>query len=69
MNKEKIAENLRTLRGDTPREIVATEVKISISALSMYENGDRVPRDEVKLRLARFYGRTVGEIFFGDKVH
>jgi len=69
MNKEKIAELLRELRGSNTREDVAKSVGISVSALSMYENGDRVPRDEVKVRLARFYEKTVGEIFFNDKVH
>lgn len=69
MNKEKIAELLRELRGNNTREDVAKSVGISVSALSMYENGDRVPRDEVKVRLARFYEKTVGEIFFNDKVH
>lgn len=69
MNKEKIAELLRELRGSTTREDVANSVGISVSALSMYENGDRVPRDEVKVRLSRYYGKTVGEIFFDDKVH
>jgi putative transcriptional regulator len=69
MNKEKIAETLRELRGNNTRESVAKAVEISVSALSMYENGDRIPRDEVKLRLARYYEKTVGEIFFDDKVH
>ncbi len=69
MNKEKIAENLRELRGSDSREFVANTIGISVSALSMYENGDRIPRDEIKLKLAQFYGKSVGELFFGDKVH
>ena len=59
-----VAERLREARGETPRNVVAEEVGITVSAISMYENGDRVPRDEVKVKLARLYGRTVQELFF-----
>lgn len=59
-----IAERLRTLRGGQSREAVAEAVDVSYSALAMYEAGERVPRDEVKVRLARYYGKTVEEIFF-----
>ena len=60
----KIAERLLSARGDTPRRSVAEAVGISVSALTMYEIGQRVPRDEVKQRLADYYGRTVQELFF-----
>lgn len=59
-----IAERLREARGETPRAVVAEAVGITVSAISMYENGDRVPRDEVKAKLARLYGSTVQELFF-----
>ena len=45
---------LKRLRGNTSREVVAGAVGISVSALGMYEQGRRIPRDEVKVRLARF---------------
>ena len=60
-------EKLRELRGDKSQEEVARAVMISDSALSFYENGDRTPRDDVKKRLAEYYGKTVGEIFFNEK--
>lgn len=59
-----IAERLREARGETPRATVAEAVGITVSAISMYENGDRVPRDEVKVKLAKFYNRPVQELFF-----
>lgn len=59
-------EKLKKLRGDRSQGEVAKAVFISDSALSAYENGDRVPRDEVKKRLASYYGKTVGEIFFNE---
>ena len=46
------------------RKTVADYCGISVSALSMYENGDRVPRDEIKVKLARLYGKTVESIFY-----
>lgn len=59
-----IADRLIAARGDQSRETVATAVGISVSAMSMYENGDRVPRDEIKVRLADYYGTTVQDLFF-----
>lgn len=64
VDKQKMAENLRKLRGNRTQEEVAKALEISISALSMYERGERVPRDEVKLRIADYYGRSVQYIFF-----
>lgn len=61
-----IAKKLRELRGERSREEVAAAVHISVSALTMYETGARIPRDEIKVALARFYETTVGELFFGQ---
>ena len=61
------SEKLRELRGEKSQSEVAKAVGISDSAMSAYENGERVPRDEVKIRLAEYYGRTVQEIFFDQK--
>lgn len=64
MNTDVMAEKLRKLRGNKTRQEVAKACRISISALAMYEQGERVPRDEVKVRLAKYYNRTVAYIFF-----
>lgn len=61
-----IAERLRAARGTIPREEVAKAVGVSISAMSMYENSDRIPRDEVKIRLAKYYNTTVQSLFFDE---
>lgn len=61
-------ERLRRLRGNKRIAEVAKAVGISASALSMYENMERMPKDAIKIRLANYYGRTVGYIFF-DKTH
>lgn len=61
-----IGERLRTLRGSIPRETVAKDNQISISALAMYETGQRVPRDRVKYSLAKYYNSTIESIFFTE---
>lgn len=58
------ANKLIAARGKRTREEVANAVGVSISAISMYENGERVPRDEIKVKLADFYQTTVQDLFF-----
>lgn len=65
-SKIKIAKRLVKLRGEKTREEVALANNISVSALTMYETGHRIPRDELKKSLARYYGVTVESIFFDD---
>ena len=62
-----IGEKLRELRGEKSQEEVARAVFVSDSAMSAYENDTRIPRDGVKRRLASYYGKSVGEIFFDEK--
>lgn len=57
---------LQSLRGKRRREIVAANVGISVSSLSAYENGTRVPRDDIKCALARYYGVSVEKLFFAE---
>lgn len=52
------------LRGSRTQEEVAKAIGISTSALGMYEIGQRVPRDEVKLALSRYFNVSVGYLFF-----
>lgn len=64
MDARKIGKRLVSLRGARRREEVAKAVGVSFSALCMYETGRRVARDEVKLRLADYYGVPVESIFY-----
>lgn len=64
--EQEIAERLKKARGDIPRETVAKAVGVTISAISMYENGQRIPRDEIKVKLADYYQTTVQALFYGD---
>lgn len=66
VNKQIIARKLIELRGGKTQEKVAADLNISTSALSMYERGERIPRDEIKIKIANYYNRTVEAIFFKD---
>lgn len=57
---------LRALRGDRTQKKVAEDLGITKSALAMYERDERVPRDEIKVRIAEYYGETVQFLFFSE---
>lgn len=62
----KIARKLRNLReksGKTQKEL-ADIMDISISAISMYENGERIPSDKVKKQYALLFDVSIEDIFF-----
>ena len=64
--KTGVGQKLKDLRGDRSRDSVAAAVGISSSALGMYENNLRMPRDDIKKKLADFYGVTVQHLFFTE---
>lgn len=59
----KVLTSLRKERGETLCD-VAKAIGSSQGAISMYEHGERIPRDEIKIRLADHYGVSVEQIFF-----
>ena len=69
MDATYMAQKLVGLRGKKTQKEVAEAVKISKSALGMYEKGKRIPRDEIKMRIANYYGKSVGFIFFNPNCH
>lgn len=64
MDSERIGKKLLELRGKKSRERVAADLGISASAVAMYETGARIPRDELKKRIANYYGVSVEALFF-----
>lgn len=64
MNPVEIGKRLAELRGSRTQAEVALALGISVSALSMYENGERIPRDNIKIRIANFYKKPIHKIFF-----
>ena len=64
MDAKKIGARLRELRGDRPQREVAEACGVSGMAISLYESGERIPRDEIKTALAEYFKVSVGSIFF-----
>lgn len=64
MVKNRKTNLLRELRGSRSSKDVAEDLRISKSALYMYERGERRPRDEIKARIALYYNKSVQELFF-----
>lgn len=60
-------EMLRKLRDDRSQSEISKAIGITKSSWAMYERGERVPRDEVKIKIAKFFGMTVQEIFYGQQ--
>jgi DNA-binding XRE family transcriptional regulator len=69
IQKETTGTILRKLRGDRTQEEIATALDITKSSWAMYERDERVPRDEVKIRIAKFFGKSVEELFYTQIEH
>lgn len=67
MDREGIGEKLKTLRMQKELSIsdVSKATGVSESTIYNYEAGYRVPRDEMKVKLANLYGVSP-LIFFGQ---
>lgn len=61
---EAMGKKLIALRDERPRTLMARKMGIATSTLQSYEEGRRVPRDDKKVQIANFYGKTVQEIFY-----
>lgn len=61
----KILASLRTDRGLTKRK-VARDTGCSYASICAYEYGTRMPCDDVKVKLANYYGVPVESIFYTE---
>lgn len=66
MDTKAIGQRLIRLRGSRTQDEVSKGIGTSVSAIGMYERGERIPRDEVKLAIAKYYDTTVQAIFYAD---
>lgn len=62
-----VGNRLIRLRGTRTQAEVAKALGVSLASIGMYERGERIPRDEVKIALAKYYDTTVQAIFFADE--
>lgn len=61
-----IGERLRALRGERTQAEIAKALGLTANAISQYETGKRIPDDRIKVKIANFFGTSVGAIFFAD---
>ena len=69
MNRKLIAKRLIKLRGKRTQIELAKAIGVSQSTYAMYETAQRLPSDERKIAIAKFYRLTVQDIFFNEKSH
>jgi len=62
---------LRQLRSNRKLSLdqTAHDLNISKSALAMYERDERIPRDQVKLRIAEYFKVSVESLFYYPDEH
>lgn len=66
MDRKAIGSRLRDLRGDKPIQKVAEDWNVSPAAISMWENGERLPKDDMKIFIASYYKTSVQALFYAD---
>lgn len=69
VNGVEIGKRLKQLRqeaGMTTMDL-AQVMGTSPSAITNYETGIRIPRDEIKVKIAEYFGRSVEAIFYPQK--
>ena len=63
-DKKIIGERLRKLRGTKPRSTVAKALGVTTQALWLWEHGQRMPTDSMKIKISDYYRRSVSSIFY-----
>lgn len=66
LDSKKISEKLGNLRlkKNVTQSQVAESLGITKAAVSQYESGQRIPSDEVKIKLSNYYGVSVQDLFY-----
>ncbi|PET77607.1 transcriptional regulator [Bacillus sp. AFS001701] len=60
---------MKSLRGDRTQQQVADDLNIASTTYNMIENGNRFPRKDLQLKLSKYFGVTIEELFFSEQVH
>ncbi len=63
-----VGERIRTLREKKKysQETLAKMTGVAVSTICMYETGERIPRDEVKVKISNALGKSIHYIFFKE---
>lgn len=68
MDAKQIGDKLRRLRGNRTIQAVSDDTGLGWSTICMYELGRRIPDDDNKLVLAKYYNITVQELFYDSDI-
>ena len=66
MKKSNFGERLREIRlqKNMTQEQIAKKLNLAVSTIGMYETGERIPRDEIKKKIAKYYDVSIEYLFF-----
>lgn len=64
MDRLEVGKRLRALRGKKTLDEVAKALGVTSMAVSLWERGERIPNDDIKIKIAAYYNTTVAAIFF-----
>lgn len=64
MDRLEVGKRLRALRGEKTLDEVAKALGVTSMAVSLWERGERIPNDDIKIKIAAYYNTTVAAIFF-----
>ena len=67
-NSEIVGKRIKKLRESKKysQETLANMIGTATSTISMYESGERIPRDEIKAKIAMALGKSVNYIFYKE---
>lgn len=54
------------LKNNETQEQLAKALDVSKGAISMYELGERIPNDDIKIKYSKHFNRTVQYLFYKD---
>ena len=63
-DKATVGKRLKALRGSRSQKEVADALGVTVMAVCLYETGERMPRDEIKVKLANYYKKSVTSLFY-----
>lgn len=64
MDRTEIGKRLIEARAGRSRKEVCAALDMPASTLQMYENGKRMPSDDVKVKFSNFYNIPIEKLFF-----
>lgn len=65
-DRVEVGKRLRKLRGSRTLDEVGEALGVTGMAVSLWERGERMPSDEMKVKIAAYYKKSVMSIFFKE---